>query len=222
MRKHRVLGAVILAVLVIAPAARADIVMEAGDAGQLPGTAQNLFGTGQILDAIVGRVNTSTDADLYLIHIFDPAKFSATTVGVVAGALNDTQLFLFNFAGRGVYANNDTAVPASVRSTLPAGSLLSPKDPGYYYLGISAFDRDPVSSPMNNLIFPSVPFNGVFGPTGPGGAGVLSDWVGAGNIGNYRINLTGANLVPEPSTLLLAGMGTLGLLGVTLRRRRRV
>jgi hypothetical protein len=216
----RITGALaaLAALLLTAPAARADIWDEQGDAGELPGTAQVVFGLPS-LEGIRGMLETANDVDMFAIRIVDPATFSATTVGT-PGMVMDTQLFLFDATGRGVYANDDASTATS-RSTLPAGNPNGPQVPGLYYLAISSFDRVPVSSPTNDLIFPGFPRTGVFGPTGPGGADPVTAWRGGGTeAGTYTILLTGsAAFFPEPSSLLLFGLGLAGA-GAWYRRRR--
>src|SRR5262249_52284335 len=153
--------------LLTAPAARADIWVEQGDAGELPGTAQ-LVGGLPTLEGIRGVLDTFNDVDMYAIRIVDPATFSATTVGT-PGTVNDTHLFLFDEPGHGVYDSAEASA-ATRRSTLPAGNPNGPKEPGLYFLAIASFDREPISAPTNDIIFPDFPSTGVFGPTGPGGA----------------------------------------------------
>jgi hypothetical protein len=189
---------------------------EIGNAGDLVGTAQLTTGAGA-LTSISGTLSTGTDVDMFGIHISSPAAFSATTVG---GAGFDTQLFLFNAAGIGIYANDDSV---GTRSTLPAGHANSPTTTGLYYLAISQYNRDPFSS--GGLIFPNSPFTGVFGPTGPGGALPVNSWSGSGARGTYTITLTGASFsnvatTPEPSSLLLLGSGLATC--VAWRRRQQV
>lgn len=188
---------------------------EIGNAGDLLGTAQLTTGAGT-LTSISGTLSTGSDVDMFGIHISNPAAFSATTVG---GAGFDTQLFLFNAAGIGIYANDDSI---GTRSTLPAGHATSPTTTGLYYLAISQYNRDPFSS--GGLIFPNSPFTGVFGPTGPGGALPVSSWSGSGGTGAYTITLAGASLAnvaatPEPSSFLLLGSG-LATFSAWRRRKR--
>ncbi len=189
---------------------------EVGNSHSLPGTAENTTGVNP-LTAITGSLTGNPDADMYRIYIPTPTLFSATTVG---GATFDTQLFLFDSAGFGVLANDDTASPLSLRSTLPTGNALV--GAGYYFLLITAFDRDPTSS--TGLIFPNSPTTGVYGPTGPGGANPITGYSGTGISGNnaYTITLTGADFapssVPEPMSITLLG-GVACLAGYAFRRK---
>jgi hypothetical protein len=213
-----------LLVLLAPASATADIIWtESGDAGQLPGTAQRTFAfTPEVISAITGTISSTADVDLYRIFIFDPARFSATTVGQ-PGTLFDTQLFLFSGNGSGIEANDDASrVPLNQRSTLTAGNTFSPLVPGEYLLAISAFNNDPFA-PGGLRIFPDPTGLGVVvGPTGPGGALDVTGWGTGLSTGTYQIALTGArvaDVIPEPSSLLVFAMGTLGLLGYTWRKR---
>ena len=161
---------------------------EAGDAGELPGTAQVPAGSGS-LDAISGAITPAADADMYQVCLTGGGTFSATT-GPPGSHTFDTQLFLFDAAGNGVYANDDS-LGIGLGSLLPAGHALTPATAGTYYLAVSAWDNDPVSA--GGLIFPNT-FNDVDGPTGPGGALAISGWTVASgdDPGEYTIALTGA------------------------------
>ena len=128
--------AVVLAVLATAPSALA--VPEQGDAGDTPATAQNL--TTQVVPTITGDLE-GEDADLYRVCLAGGRSFSASTVGTTE---TNTQLFLFDGNGRGIYADDDA--DGSQQSTLPAGDPLTPVAPGEYLLGVSPDDRDPLSA----------------------------------------------------------------------------
>ena len=225
MRSIVTCSLVLAALLAGAPAARAETIwMEVGDAGQLPATAQVPMVPGA-LTGISGTITNAGDADMYLINITNPAAFSATTVGQ-PGTLFDTQLFLFRTTGFGIEANDNVSLmPLNLRSTLPAGGPLAPTTPGLYLLAISAFDNDPVA-PGGLQIFPDPPGGvGVVGPTGPGGGLAITGWTGTGNTtGTYQIALTGVGggdgAIPEPSSVVLLGLGAVAALGYCIRRRR--
>jgi len=150
---------------------------ENGDAGQLLGNAQSF--TGQVVTSISGITDGTNDVDLYQITLDGSQPFSASTAGIV-----DTQLFLFNSAGQGVYADDQSGTDN--QAALPANNLA----PGNYYLAVSAWNNDPQSAGGN--IF--APGDLVVEPTGPGGAFPLTGWnsSGFGSSGSYTINLTGA------------------------------
>ncbi len=212
--------------------ARAANYAETGDAGDTPATAQLVTGQppGTSLDRITGTVsivNGISEGDMFQIFISNATAFSANTTAFVAGANNfDTQLFLFDSTGRGVFANDDSP-NGGAQSTLPAGTsfLLAP---GNYYLLITGSGRYPVSP--SGLIFPNftdgtTDQSTVVGPTGPGGALPISSFTGnSSEGGNYSITLTGAQfvVVPEPSTLVAALSGVAGLLVLRRRGRRSV
>lgn len=192
--------------------AQAATFTETGDAGETLETAQGIQGPGP-LEAISGALSTVTpDADLFKIFLTGGQTFSASTVG---GATFDTQLFLFNKEGMGIYGNdNASPVLGSNQSTLPNNNF-SLEESGFYYLAVSGFDYDPVNSEGEEIFpDPASPFNQVFGPTGPGGESGLSGFNGARlNGGNYTVAMTGAKAVPEPSsTLGVLAFGAFGTL----------
>jgi len=207
---------------------------EGSDAGDLPATAKIISSNNLIaLDLIAGHLdfdlNTMLwDIDLYAIQITDPFAFSARTeIGDPNEIVSDPVLFLFGFDGRGIYMNDDTSLsPVNLQSTLPAGAVNGPMGAGLYYLAVAWSFSDPMS--IGGSIFPlyeflsTLPSDGVYGPTGRGGALPLASWVPDGptnsDVGaDYRILLTGTTfLLPEPGTLgLLALVG----LGFLVRRR---
>jgi hypothetical protein len=179
------------------------------DAGQTLATARavNSYAFGTPLETITGAIRTKLgNADLYQIYIAGNT-FSADTRGDVSGhALNDTQLFLFDSSGRGVFANDDESFD-SLRSHLSLGELGA----GVYYLGISAYGYNPVNKDGS-----------VFDDQGvPVGLDPLKAWVLTKprfktDYGTYSIALTGATFVPEPS----GALGLFAFAGLVMLRRR--
>ncbi len=162
------------------------------DAGELIETA--LFvsdSSGKNLETIKGNVSRGADIDLFKIYLTGGGTFSASTVN--PDTVIDTQLFLFDADGLGVYANDDQGGCFCFQSTLPAGNILTPIQSGVYYLGISTFLVNPFSS--DGEIFPSSfvsGFEAIKAATGDGGSLPLSEWVGFFfQQGSYTINLTG-------------------------------
>jgi hypothetical protein len=165
---------------------------EQGDAGDLPGTAQVVAGSGP-LTSISGSLAGSSDGDLYVIHICTPGSFSATTVG---GATWDTQLWLFHTDGRGIVHNDDEVGGTTLQSRLTSAFVAS-LPPGRYLLGITGYNRDPINSAAQ-LIWNSSPFRSERAPDGPGAVAgniVVAAWTGTGASGSYRISLTGSCFV---------------------------
>lgn len=177
--------------------------------GQLTGLSR---GTGPIDDY----------EDMYQILITDPAAFSATSSPTCDGAVTpfetdfDTQLWLFSNGGHGMLGNNDEASFSMGTSLLPAGSLTG-AGIGLYYLAISGAGNDPASD--DGLIFDFASPTELSGPDGPGGASPITDWRGPGETGLYTICLTGARMVPEPTTAVM--LVAAGLLGMARRRAGR-
>jgi hypothetical protein len=179
----------ILSLLALAPAAGAAD--EDGDAGDLPATAQDLTSAG--VDTISGSVADATDIDMYRVCVDGGGGFSASSVG---GTSVDTQLFLFDSSGRGVYANDDQ-MEGVVQSLLPAGHAMTPQARGEYYLAVGAYNLDPLGA--DKPIFG--PGTGVVGPTGLGGSEPVSGWGGRpGGPGPYTLMLTGAQCAPAPDS----------------------
>ncbi|HEY6780185.1 MAG TPA: PxKF domain-containing protein [Thermoleophilaceae bacterium] len=182
--------ALIWAVLV--PAAFAAT--EAGDAGERPATAQDL-GAETALDAITGSIANESDRDMYRLCASGAGSFSASTVD---GTAIDTQLFLLDAGGRGVYANDD-APGVMGQSELPAGDPLTPATAGVYYLAISRYNQDPLNAAGSRL-FADVVFT--IGPASSNPGAVIASWGSGrtGSVGDYRIALTGVVPCPEPDT----------------------
>ncbi len=151
---------------------------ESGDAGELPATAQDL--STEPVDQVSGSFATGADADLYRVCLEGGGTFSASTVG---GSDVDTQLFLLDAQGHGVYANDDAE--ATRQSTLPSLDPLTPSAPGVYLLGVSPYNRDPHGA--TSAIFPNS--GGVLAPISDE---PLASWIGSARRGGtYGIALTG-------------------------------
>jgi hypothetical protein len=197
--------------------AGAAIYSEVGDAGSSLATAQAV-GVG--ITAINGSIPAIGDVDLYSFW-HTGGLFTADTF---TGTMLDSQLFLFDASGLGLWHNDDAAggfdgLQSRISKTLAAGP---------YYIGVSAFNYDPRS--VGGLIFPdSTSFepDAVLGPTGPGGASPLSFWAattGSGTLGTglYTISLSPpTGVIPEPASLIVWSL--LGALGIGLgcwRRRK--
>jgi hypothetical protein len=196
-------SALAAATTLVASSAWAMPYFELGDAGQSLTDAQAV---GAGVDVIHGTVGLNT-ADLFSFR-WGGGAFTVDTFGSIA----DTQLFLFNAAGQGVWANDQAG--GTNASQIIDPSLAA----GQYFIGISVFDYDPFSSA--GAMFPSAPFNGQFGPLN---AAPLDHWAtfsghGSGG-GDYVINFSAPTAVPEPPMLAVFGIA-LAALGLARRLRK--
>ena len=220
------IGVAALALISVGSAVAATIYVENGDAGDLPLGAQVVTPGGNPLDHILGNLSgTNDNADMFSILLTGGKAFSATTTLSLTANFFDTELFLFDSTGRGVYANDDD-LNSPPQSTLPANISFTPNVSGIYYLVIAGSAYLPRNA--SGFIFPvsggfldqSGGVQGAVGPTGPGGASPLTAWSSiSSERGAYDIALTGVlTSVPEPSTGLLIGAG-IWALGVRRRLR---
>src|SRR3954465_1154974 len=142
----------------LAQAAAAAVWAEVGDAGQTIPTSQGTgLPEGTALSMIFGSLSFPNDVDLYRISITTPSTFSATTVNALTAASGlDTQLYLFNFNGSPVYANDDDGVSMTLQSTLPAGNGSGPVLVGTYYLAIATTGTLAVDAINQSLFNPGL------------------------------------------------------------------
>jgi hypothetical protein len=175
---------------------------EVGDAGDLRVSANDMGDSA--VTQIDGSFTDAMDSDVYRICLSDGASFSASTVDGRFPPNLDTQLFLFDSQGYGIYTNDDAAT-GTRGSLLPAQHRYSPTSDGEYYLAISQYNRDPQSSQgeifQDNFMRSQFP-DGVVYANGFGAAETLSGWNGRapGGLGTYRITLTGTKSCVPPDT----------------------
>ena len=198
-------------------------------AGDSLATAQITYSSSfETLDRITGDLTASlTDpnggnpvyqVDLFKIRVADVSIFSAWTTGQTAF---DTQLFLIDRDGQGVYSNDDNGL--DLLSLLPAASALGPLSADVYYLAI-AFSGFMALDTAGTSLFMSGGSTDVLG--GDAASGPLAGWVDSlgGNLSetpySYEIALAGATNaeLPEPGAIALAAVA-LGAAGMARRRK---
>ncbi len=169
---------VVMALAFAAPALAQWV--EIGDAGDLPATAQQTVGDGQ-LATISGNLSVG-DVDMYCIMVDDPATFSASTVG---GATWDTQLFVFNVNGVGVAMNDDSG--GTLQSLVgPFDACMYSTGPGLYYVAVSRYNADPRDASGGAIL-------GSSGCNTTNGNPVASWTASTGTAGDYVITFTGVS-----------------------------
>jgi hypothetical protein len=213
------LSVAVLAATLSAPSATAALWTEVGDAGQTIGTAQGTgLPEGQSLSMIFGSLSFPNDVDIYRISLTSPSTFSATTVNLATAAL-DTKLYIFNFNGTPVYANDDDPPGSSLQSTLPAGHASGPTLLGVYYLAIATSGTEAVNAVNQSLFSPDSPSNVIRTPANTGSLAGWDTTAGDPSIGAYQIDLTAAfTSVPETSTWFAAALSLGAILFGTRRR----
>lgn len=184
MRRFRttLLAAGVFGALLTAGTARAQIWTEIGDAGELPATAQVTAGSGPLTE-IDGGLSNESDVDMYCIRVADPLSFFANLLCV---AIQGPDIRLFKASGVGASANFLCQGGAKFVSGAFATTA------GTYYLAVCYRGREAFAG--LNAIWLATNL-AEHAPDGPGAAGVVSGWGGAGilqPINPYRVVLTGA------------------------------
>ena len=211
MKKSRLLGAVCavwMLMFAFSYTAHATMYIESGDAGGSIATAQSLPGGTTV---IRGDLFADADDEDMFGFYWGGGAFQADTFGTGF----DTQLFLFDSTGTGVWANDDAA-SGGVQSEIIDASLTA----GSYFIAVSIFNSDPLDGSGNRL-FDDCIFGCQVGPLP--GVGVLASWSGSTAQGDvYAINMaypTSTPEIPVPAAVWLFGSGLLGLIGVARRKK---
>jgi hypothetical protein len=199
-RLSRTAVSALIALVTLALAPGAFAASEQGDAGDLRATAQDL-GDAPVT-TISGSFASAADADVYRLCLSNGSSFSASTIGGIGPGV-DSQMFLLDSEGLGVYANDDW--PGSRGSLLPANHRFSPTRGGEYFLAISEYNRDPHSNQgeifqdgFDRLFYP----DGVINANGFGSAQPHTSWMGRapGGPGSYVVTVTGSTSCVPPDT----------------------
>jgi hypothetical protein len=215
-----------LSLVCAAASLQAATLAEIGDAGDLPATAQAALGQafGTPLDAITGSIASDSDQDMFQIVVTNPAGFSASTnnAGTELTLDDDTMLYVFDANGFAVAGVDDSAT--SSKAALPAGSL-SGQPMGIYHVAVSLYFTTPVSAGGEMFdLFELFGSEVAVAPNGPGGAQPITGWdlfPDPPQTGPYRIELTGATFVPEPSGPAPEACALLGVVALARATRRR-
>lgn len=205
----------IAALLLGSASSYGSIITETTDVGAKLSNYGNAFevatwGTTQI-DGKMG-----SGADLWQFF-FAGGNLSITTVDTTdwtsRNPLDDSQLFLFDSAGIGIAANDDIS-GSNWLSSLYLENLAADT----YYLGISGFDVDPMTRANGELveIFPDTPFDS---QVSADYLNPLKRWSGDDLADGKRYSIVFEASVPEPSILLLMGVGLAGI-GFSRRFRK--
>jgi hypothetical protein len=167
------LVAVVLFAFATATGVRAQVWNEVGDAGELIGTAQSTVGLSP-LTTINGLLGSANDVDLYCIRIPNVPPAGALLAGLQCAAVQGPNVWLFDAGGNGVFAASNCS--GGYKAILAPNVSLAP---GTYYVAVAYGGVDPYS--IGGAIW--VPaFLPQRAPDGPGGAFLLSSWVGTGSV----------------------------------------
>lgn len=177
------------------------------EVGDLPATAQTYYGSSGT--TIAGTIGGGTDVDMFAICVSDTANFEASVNN--GGAAFDTQLFLFNADGTGAAMNDDEPdVAGTLQSHMMLNNSLLPTAPaivlpsgGLYYLAISPYNRDPISSAVvtdliwnNTATTPAGSFDATWAPNGVTPTLPVVGWTNTGNAGGaFTITMVGGSTI---------------------------
>lgn len=184
------------ALLVAAPAARAQTWAEAGDAGSLVSTAQVTTGTGG-LSVITGTLSQHSDVDVYCVQLtaVPPAGLPIVSLNPCT-MMSDPSVYLFSASGIGINANM-TCAGGMKEVTTPNVSLT----PGLYYVAVAHYDWMP-GSVGGDIWQPA--FTGPLLPNGTGAGSALDHWTGPMTF----VPATNYTLTPHPGFIGFCELAT--------------
>jgi hypothetical protein len=162
-----------LALVALAPAARAQVWNEVGDAGGLVGSAQLTVGTGG-LATINGNLATPADVDVYCIHLSAVPPAGLPLLWLNCVVIFGPHVWLFDATGKGV-STNLTCAGSNKTILAPNGSLAL----GNYYVAVCHDGLEPQSA-GGPIWLPAI--LGQRSPDGPGAALPLTAWTGTPNV----------------------------------------
>jgi len=158
---------------------------EVGDAGQLPGTAQQVQGISGAVTAITGTISNENDVDMFRLCINDVSNWEALSPSVQI----DPMLSLFDKDGNGFVFNDDNVPPGFVGARIGSAGPNVPAAPQEVLLAISSFVNEPLDGGVFMINF------GNFADGQLELVGTVDDWSNFGeSSGNYEIILTGFDL----------------------------
>lgn len=170
--------------LFLAPAARAQVWNEIGDAFPYTQAAQVTVGSGP-LTGISGLLDQDADADVYCVRLVATPPAGTPLLWMNCAVMNGPNVYLFDPAGNGV-ATNYTCAAGQKQIVAPNVSL----SPGTYYVAVSFTGWEP-SSQTGGIWLSALP--GQRAPDGPGAPGPLWGWGGTGVVQPLNPYLVGLN-----------------------------
>ena len=167
---------------------RAQVWSEAGDAGDLPASAQTTVGEGA-LTTLIGSLASDVDVDMYCIQIVDEASFLAR---LQCAVMLGPSPYLFDSSGVGV-ATNETC---SGGDKLISSAFVTTG--GLYYLAV-AFGGRAALAGADDIWLPAITTERA--PDGPGAANPVDGWGGVPVVqpqNPYTVFLAGVEFCDSP------------------------
>jgi hypothetical protein len=178
----------VCALLLAAAPAHAELIFESGDAGSFPSSAQAIKSTDPV-DIVRGLLGSRNDVDMFRYH-HTGGVFVAKTIAGDEFFVSNPMLHLFDSNGKRLLWDDNSGPNAQALLSTPTLAA------GTYFLAVTASGNNPLADPLS----PS-----------PGWSGTSGN-----SFGEYRVVVT--RDTPEPGSLTLLALGTVGLAGYARRR----